>query len=192
MSQTSATLKKSNSQDRSDVVAYWSVPLLDGAHLVEFEHGTTTGKRVLRIDGKEVLRKDWMFKLVGDIRFKLGKQEANCELRVDPIPPFYFTYALWVDGKPLQKFLDKQSESIRSWSVVLEGKRYFVALERQTLEIWLNGLPVEVERDFVDGGTEMRFKINDLDAAMRSNRGAKEISYDLFIDNRLIMDNNDA
>jgi len=36
----------------NDIVASWEVPLSDGVHLVEFEHGTTTGKRVIRVDGK--------------------------------------------------------------------------------------------------------------------------------------------
>lgn len=45
-------LSQSSSQERTDLVAYWSVPLLDGAHTVEFEHGTTSGKRVVRVDGK--------------------------------------------------------------------------------------------------------------------------------------------
>ncbi|KAK2141973.1 hypothetical protein LSH36_1010g00040, partial [Paralvinella palmiformis] len=36
----------------SDLVAVWEVSLSDGLHLVEFEHGTTTGKRVIRVDGK--------------------------------------------------------------------------------------------------------------------------------------------
>lgn len=40
------------SSQRTDLVAYWSVPLLDGVHTVEFEHGTTSGKRVLRVDGQ--------------------------------------------------------------------------------------------------------------------------------------------
>lgn len=48
----SGSLLKNNSQERSDLVAYWSVPLHDGEHTVEFEHGTTSGKRVLRVDGK--------------------------------------------------------------------------------------------------------------------------------------------
>lgn len=48
----SGGLAKSSSQERSDLVAYWSVHLLDGVHTVEFEHGSTTGKRVLRVDGK--------------------------------------------------------------------------------------------------------------------------------------------
>lgn len=48
----SGNLAKTNSQERTDLVAYWSVPLTDGVHTVEFEHGTTSGKRVLRVDGK--------------------------------------------------------------------------------------------------------------------------------------------
>lgn len=50
----SVTLSKKDSQDkdRSDLVAYWSVPLCDGVHTIEFEHGTLSGKRVLRVDGK--------------------------------------------------------------------------------------------------------------------------------------------
>lgn len=47
----SESLESTQSQDRSNLVAYWSVPLLDGVHTVEFEHGTTSGKRVLRVDG---------------------------------------------------------------------------------------------------------------------------------------------
>lgn len=49
-----ATASVSNdiSSKRVDLVAYWSVPLLDGVHTVEFEHGTTSGKRVLRVDGQ--------------------------------------------------------------------------------------------------------------------------------------------
>lgn len=35
-----------------DLVAVWEVALSDGVHRIEFEHGTTTGKRVINIDGK--------------------------------------------------------------------------------------------------------------------------------------------
>lgn len=37
-----------------DVAAEWNVHLPDGIHKVEFEHGTTSGKRVVRVDDKEV------------------------------------------------------------------------------------------------------------------------------------------
>ena len=35
----------------SDLVAVWNIALSDGIHKVEFEHGTTTGKRIIRVDG---------------------------------------------------------------------------------------------------------------------------------------------
>lgn len=38
-----------------DLVAQWQVPLSDGIHLIEFEHGTTTGKRIIRINGKVIV-----------------------------------------------------------------------------------------------------------------------------------------
>lgn len=60
---TSKTVTKSSSQDRSHLVAYWSVPLIDGTHTVEFEHGTTSGKRVLRIDGKVSYSREITFTL---------------------------------------------------------------------------------------------------------------------------------
>jgi len=39
----------------SDLVAQWQVPLSDGIYLIEFEHGTTTGKRVIRVNGKVLI-----------------------------------------------------------------------------------------------------------------------------------------
>ncbi len=36
----------------NDRVAVWEVPLNSGVYMVEFEHGTTTGKRVVRVNGK--------------------------------------------------------------------------------------------------------------------------------------------
>ena len=35
-----------------DLVAQWKVPLADKVHVIEFEHGTTTGKRIIRVDKK--------------------------------------------------------------------------------------------------------------------------------------------
>lgn len=37
---------------QGDVVATWKVPLSDGIHKVEFQHGTASGKRVIIIDDK--------------------------------------------------------------------------------------------------------------------------------------------
>lgn len=35
-----------------DLAAVWDVALSDGVHRIAFEHGTTTGKRVIYVDGK--------------------------------------------------------------------------------------------------------------------------------------------
>ena len=47
----------------ADLVAVWEISLADGVHIIEFEHGTTSGKRVIRVNKEEILRKEWMFKL---------------------------------------------------------------------------------------------------------------------------------
>jgi hypothetical protein len=39
-------------ENMEDLVGIWDVPLKDGVHRVEMEHGTTTGKRIVRVDGK--------------------------------------------------------------------------------------------------------------------------------------------
>lgn len=35
-----------------DVVAVWDVALSDGVYRIEFAHGTTTGKRIIYVNGK--------------------------------------------------------------------------------------------------------------------------------------------
>ena len=35
-----------------DLVAEWEVALSDGVYTIQFEHGTSSGKRVLRVNGK--------------------------------------------------------------------------------------------------------------------------------------------
>ena len=36
----------------NDLVAYWEVRLSDGVHKIGFEHGTTTGKRIIVVNDK--------------------------------------------------------------------------------------------------------------------------------------------
>ena len=38
----------------ADIAAEWTIHLPDGIHKVKFEHGTTSGKRVIWVDGQEV------------------------------------------------------------------------------------------------------------------------------------------
>ena len=43
-----------NFDDYPDLVAKWTVAFPQGLQTIEFEHGETTGKRVIRINGEEV------------------------------------------------------------------------------------------------------------------------------------------
>lgn len=72
-----------------------------------------------------------MFKLVGDLKFELGTQKAQCELRVDPLPHFAFNYTLIVDGKSYEKFTEKQNKELRSWGVLINSKRYKIVFGKQ-------------------------------------------------------------
>lgn len=48
-----------------DVVATWEVPLPDGVHKVEFQHGTATGKRVILVDDKVSSNKYFQWRTEG-------------------------------------------------------------------------------------------------------------------------------
>ena len=64
-----------------------------------------------RVDSREILRKDWMFKLVGTESFELGKNKQHkCCVRIDPIGGFAYQYSLEINGKPYKKFLEQQTK----------------------------------------------------------------------------------
>lgn len=53
-------LDSDNSYEKREIVAEWRVPLRGKLHKIEFEHGTTSGRRVLWIDEKVcIYRHNW-------------------------------------------------------------------------------------------------------------------------------------
>lgn len=68
----------------NEPTAKWTVPLSDGNHVVEFEHGTATGRRIVKVDGEQIVHRDWMFRLVGDEVFMFNN--TKFVIRVDPMP----------------------------------------------------------------------------------------------------------
>jgi hypothetical protein len=66
-----------------------------------------------RVDGKEVVRHDWLFKLVGSETVKVGKTNANCVIKIDPLGGFSYQYSLVVNGKPYKTFVEQQSKGGR-------------------------------------------------------------------------------
>ena len=47
---------------------------------------------------KEVLRRDWMFKLVGTETFSVGKNKAACSIKIEPVGGFSYEYSLEVSS----------------------------------------------------------------------------------------------
>lgn len=173
----------------SGYTAKWEVPLNDGkTHIVEFEHGTATGKRVVKVNGETLVNREWMFRLVGDEIIHLGKNKIV--IRIDPINGLKYSYTLWVNGKSYENFIQTQSKLLKCWTANLRGVQYRIVLDKNTQAIWINGIhEEEVKNDFVDGGAEMEFSIGGLPAVIRSNNiEGREITYILYVDDLEIKD----
>ena len=57
-----------------------------------------------------------------------------------------------IDGKPYKTFLDQQSKIMKTWILPVDGEMCRVVLEKDTLDIWVNGKKVEVAAEFTDDG----------------------------------------
>ena len=136
-----------------DFTATWTVPLSDGVHKVQFEHGTTSGKRVIIVDGVEVFRKNWMFRLVGKESFQVGTKRAF--VKIDAIG-FVYEYTLNVDGKTLKKFVENRRKTTKTWLPSLAGEHHRVVLEKDTLDVFVDGQPVETAVREIKNSTRRR------------------------------------
>lgn len=103
-----------------DVVATWDIALSDGKHRIQFEHGTTTGKRVILVDNVEVIRNNWMFRLVGKESFLVGGKRAT--IHIEAVSGFQYEYTLEIDGKPLKKFVENRKKTAKVWTFLLDGE----------------------------------------------------------------------
>ncbi|XP_046710973.1 fas apoptotic inhibitory molecule b isoform X2 [Silurus meridionalis] len=116
----------------ADMVGMWEVPLSDGIYQIEFEHGTTTGKRVIYINGKEILRRDWMFKLVGKETFPVGHTGAKATINIEALTGFTYEYTLEINGKSLQTFQDNWAKISKTWLLKLDGADCRIVLGLQS------------------------------------------------------------
>ena len=149
-----------------DFTATWTVPLSDGVHKVQFEHGTTSGKRVIIVDGVEVFRKNWMFRLVGKESFQVGTKRAF--VKIDAIG-FVYEYTLNVDGKTLKKFVENRRKTTKTWLPSLAGEHHRVVLEKDTLDVFVDGQPVETAVREIKNSTRRRRARAKLTNLIRAN-----------------------
>ncbi|XP_041459866.1 fas apoptotic inhibitory molecule 1-like [Lytechinus variegatus] len=169
----------------TDVVAVWSVALSDGIHKVQFEHGTTSGKRVIYVDNKEISRKNWMFKLVGREVFSISGTRAV--INIDACSGFAYEYQLEVGGKSLEKFVEQRSRTCKVWTPTIEGVGHRIVLEKDSMDVWCDGCVLETAGEFVDDGTETHFELGGHACcikAVSSGKRREGIVHSLIIDDR--------
>ncbi|KAG7232046.1 hypothetical protein INR49_009955 [Caranx melampygus] len=142
-----------------DLVALWEVALSDGVYRIEFAHGTTTGKRIVYVNGQEVIRKDWMFKLVGKETFTVGGTNTRATIHIEAVSGFAYEYSLEIDGKSLQKFIDDRAKSTKTWLLQVEGQDYRVVL---------GGV--------CDDGTETHFMVGEHECCIKAMSSGKKKS----------------
>ena len=126
-----------------DLVAKWDISLPDGKYKIEFEHGTTSGRRVIRVNDKEIMRQNWMFKLVGQEQFTIGKNKFV--IIIDSATGLSYEYTLQVNGKSYEKFCENQSKILQSWTFSIGSTDYRVVLEKNTMDLWINGERLDVD-----------------------------------------------
>ncbi|XP_048216243.1 fas apoptotic inhibitory molecule 1-like [Perognathus longimembris pacificus] len=173
----------------TNLVAVWDVALSDGINKIEFEHRTTSGKRVVYVDRKEKIRKEWMFKLVGKETFTVGAAETKATINIDAVTGFAYEYTLEINGKSLKKYMESRSKTTNTWVLHLDGQDFRVVLEKDTMDVWCNGKQMETAGEFVEDGTETHFNFGKHDCyikAVSSRKRREGIVHTLLVDNREI------
>lgn len=134
-----------------------------------------------------MIRHDWLFKLVGKEQFKIGKHQ--CTINIDAVSGFAYEYSMEVDGKPIEKFTENRSKISRTWALNLDGVDTRIVLEKDTLDIWVNGQRIDSEAQFTDEGTETNFDISGHSAVLKAvSTGFRRagINHALFVDGKEI------
>ena len=174
--------------DEEDLVAIWELLLSSKRHKIEFYHGTVSGRRLVRIDGHDIVRHDFMFKLVGHESFKVAGK-YNCRINIKPVGSFTYEYTLDVDGKSYKKFTENRSKISKVWVLPVDGDMYRIVLEKDCFDIWVNGRKAETAGEFVDNGSETHFAVGRAPAFIRTtSSGNKRIGllHALFVEDNEI------
>ncbi|KAH8291472.1 hypothetical protein KR054_012082 [Drosophila jambulina] len=167
--------------NKQNIVAQWCVPINGKMYRIELEHGTTSGRRMIWVNGREVLRRDWMFKLVGEDTFHID--QTRCIIRVDPAPGFKYEYSLYIDGKSHELYTDEMTRQYRLWlytgnatdaeatmttTAAAAAQEYRIMLKLDTLSLFVNDELRTEESVFVHGGTDTKFLLQDTEFVLQA------------------------
>lgn len=84
------------------------------------------------MNGQELMRRDWMFKLVGTETFEIGNEpRAKCQININAGNGFTYEYTLLVNGKQLQIFKQQQSKVMKTWFYEASRRTFRIVLGKQ-------------------------------------------------------------
>ncbi|XP_030387691.1 fas apoptotic inhibitory molecule 1 isoform X2 [Scaptodrosophila lebanonensis] len=174
--------------NKQHIVAQWCAPINGKMYRIELEHGTTSGRRMIWVNGREVLRRDWMFKLVGEDTFLI--ESSRCIIRVDPAPGFKYEYSLYIDGKPHAQYTEELTRQYRLWLITSEtGQEYRIMLKLDTLSLYVNDELREEAAVFVQGGTDTHFVLDQIQFVLQARSSGNKhdgIVHTLLADGSLV------
>ncbi|EGT58138.1 hypothetical protein CAEBREN_04063 [Caenorhabditis brenneri] len=142
-----------------DLVAAWNIPVQAHFHKVEFDHGQTTGKRVIRVDGKEVLRRNWIVSLTGKEDFSIGNMKCSINIKPSPCATIDYEYVLEIEGNSFVKYKQDHYERNLTWEPSLMDQKGRVVFDKGNMTLWVNGSKVETVGEFTDAGTIHHFTV---------------------------------
>ena len=116
--------------------------------------------QVITLNNEEVFRIPWSPNLLGRPEFQIGKTKAHIQIKTETTSSAYYEYILHVNGKPLEKFTKERARACAVWKCLLRNGWSRIVLEKDSLDVWVNGEKVETFGEFVDGGSEHHFEVD--------------------------------
>ena len=70
-----------------------------------------------QVDGQIVVKRDWMFRLVGEETFTIGPKKQKAKVRIEAVDGFTYTYKLLVGNRELEKFARDSVKNLAIWKI---------------------------------------------------------------------------
>ncbi|EDX07161.1 GD11091 [Drosophila simulans] len=136
--------------NKQNIVAQWCVPINGKMYRIELEHGTTSGRRMIWVNGR-----------------------TRCIIRVDLAPGFKYEYSLYIDGKSHDQYTEDMTRQYRLWLYTDDAaaeapQEYRIMLKLDTLSLYVNDELRTEESVFVHGGTDTKFLLQDTEFVLQA------------------------
>lgn len=149
---------------------------------VVFQHNTLTGNQRLFVNGHELFKSGWQYKLTGNLSFTLDDRAVEVLIRSDAVGNL--TYALSVNNKEIPPssggLLSEKEEKEKKAKRILESVHvstwvfsvgglnkcvlHQVELHHQTMDVLLDGVKIDAVADFIEEGSSYAFLVDNVEA----------------------------